>query len=553
MATTAAAVTSSSSRTTLTIVSCLFVISCCLKVLLFPAYRSTDLDVHRHWKAVTRNLARQDWYFDNAHVDTVHTLDYPPGFAFLEYCWANNPLTSYLLDSGSLDARCLWLLPDTDNVPSPACVAYLRSTVLVSDAVLWLAAAAISVSVTASTDTKDIIKRWIIFGLIVFHPALLWLDHVHFQYNGLLLGLLLLSVACLLAANNNNNNNTTTTPPTTVRFHVYHIAAAATFALLLTLKHLYLILAPWYFFYLYRRYVLADASRNNRVRRLLVLGSVTVLTLLVPVLPFVTTATTNRLQQLQQIGRRLFPFGRGLVHDYWAGNVWALHQAANKVLGVLQLSLVLPDVSPTQCAVILLLCLSPGCWYAWQAAAAASAAGSGSAKYYANQGILLSISYSALVSFLTAYHVHEKAVVTTLLPLTVWAVVAAEQDAGAALALLTQTTAAAVLGLAPLLFRPVELCLKLCTLIPYLAVLGYYQRRTSAEAAGANPQRMPWWTVTWIVPVWALVEVVPVSVWGRYEFVPLAVTSVSVAVAMLVSFARITRHMMFDRPKVKVI
>jgi hypothetical protein len=102
---------------------------------------------------------------------------------------------------------------------------------------------------------------------------------------------------------------------------------------------------------------------------------------------------------------------------------------------------------------------------------------------------MLSATYSALASFLTAYHVQEKAILTTLLPLTVWAVGLAQgtttttmmtaanknknkKDAPTSpLILLTQTTAAAVLGLGPLLFRPVEMLLKVVTLTPYLAVL----------------------------------------------------------------------------------
>ena len=56
-----------------------FLICTSVKVLLFPSYRSTDFDVHRHWKAVTRHLPIEEWYWDDQHVDTRHTLDYPPG------------------------------------------------------------------------------------------------------------------------------------------------------------------------------------------------------------------------------------------------------------------------------------------------------------------------------------------------------------------------------------------------------------------------------------------------------------------------------------------
>jgi alpha-1,3-glucosyltransferase len=70
---------------------------------------------------------------------------------------------------------------------------------------------------------------------VLLSPGLLIIDHIHFQYNGFLYGILILSM--VLARNNSTL-----------------LLSGLLFAALLCLKHIYLYLAPAYFVYLLRTY-----------------------------------------------------------------------------------------------------------------------------------------------------------------------------------------------------------------------------------------------------------------------------------------------------------
>ena len=157
-----------------------------------------------------------------------------------------------------------------------------------------------------------------------------------------------------------------------------HLLAAALFAALLCLKHIFLYAAPAFFVFLLRRYCRGRAA----VPRFLGLGALVASIFGAAFGPFVAAGQLPQVgcAALQGVGwpasgsaaglcacssakhvcglasacprgaarradpappslpgqllRRLFPFARGLCHAYWAPNVWALYAAADKVLSL---------------------------------------------------------------------------------------------------------------------------------------------------------------------------------------------------------------------------
>lgn len=143
---------------------------------------------------------------------------------------------------------------------------------------------------------------------ILLSPGLLIIDHIHFQYNGFLYGILIYSL--VLAKKK-----------TTL------LGSGLVFAALLCMKHIYAYLAPAYIVFLLRTYCLSPRS-VFRVQWLncIKLGSGIAAIVGVAFGPF---ALGN---QLPQILSRLFPFARGLCHAYWAPNVWAIYSFTDRLL-----------------------------------------------------------------------------------------------------------------------------------------------------------------------------------------------------------------------------
>jgi len=200
-------------------------VSILVKLLTTQLYRSTDYDVHRDWLLLTHRFPWSQWYSVEM---TQWTLDYPPFFAWFEYSLTQ--LARVIFGNHFESAF------DSFSFES---ILFMKLSVILSELVLILAAlyylSAVDKDKRASLVPHSKSSRTILcLCLILFNPALFIVDHIHFQYNGFLLGIFLLSIAAI-----RNGND---------------LAAALLFAILLNFKHIFMYVAPAFFCYLLGNY-----------------------------------------------------------------------------------------------------------------------------------------------------------------------------------------------------------------------------------------------------------------------------------------------------------
>lgn len=195
---------------------------------------------------------------------------------------------------------------------------FQRATVIISEAVLIGALAFFIKSSPAISKRQGHAAAL----SILLSPGLLIIDHIHFQYNGAMYGILILSL--VLARYQRSGL----------------LLSGAVFMALLCMKHIYLYLAPAYFVYLLRAYCLGPRSIFDiRIFNCIKLGSTIVAIVAAAFGPF---AKYGWQEQIPQIFSRLFPFSRGLCHAYWAPNVWAMYSFSDRILIYLAPYLKLP-------------------------------------------------------------------------------------------------------------------------------------------------------------------------------------------------------------------
>ncbi|XP_071950399.1 dolichyl pyrophosphate Glc1Man9GlcNAc2 alpha-1,3-glucosyltransferase-like [Antedon mediterranea] len=412
------------------------------KLLLIPAYHSTDFEVHRNWLAITNSLPISKWYYEST---SEWTLDYPPFFGWLEFLLSQ---VAKLFDPQMLVLTNL-------NYESQMTVVFQRMSVIMTDFVFIYATKEYCIHLSRSRpkETASILAQpsFAVTLFLLWNFGLLVVDHIHFQYNGFLTGILLLSITRI-------SQN---------RF----LEGGFWFSVLLNFKHIYLYIAPAYFIYLLRCYCFTKSKADGRVvwtslsfGRLSALGLIVISVFALSFGPFIY------MNQIPQVLSRLFPFKRGLCHAYWAPNFWALYNVIDKVatvvgtkIGLLSVGsttaamtgglvqefqhTLLPSVPPLVTFVLTAVSMLPSLWHQWRYPSGVN-------------GFLRCLTICAFCSFMFGWHVHEKAIILITIPLSLLAV-EGYRDAQVFLFLST----IGHYSLFPLIFKPAEAPIKVCLLL----------------------------------------------------------------------------------------
>ncbi|TVY73542.1 putative dolichyl pyrophosphate Man9GlcNAc2 alpha-1,3-glucosyltransferase [Lachnellula suecica] len=356
-----------------------------------------DYEAQRHWMEVTTQLPVSQWYF---HDLEWWGLDYPPLTAY--HSWLLGKI-------GGIIDPSWFALHTSRGLEDPTLKVFMRATVIISEYLIYIPAAVIFVRRLSKHHGVNTWNAAIALTAILMQPGTILVDHVHFQYNTVMLGLVLASMSSVLAG----------------RF----MWSCVFFVLALGFKQMALYYAPAMFAYLLGVCVF---PRIN-VSRFLGIAVVTLITFALLFLPIFLGAMydTHRgidarpelfghaaplpiftqhsykidytawyypiIQQTAQIVHRVFPFARGLFEDKVA-NFWCTLNVIVKLRNY-------PSELLQRASLLLTLAaITPGCFVIFVKPR--------------KELLPLALATTAWGFFLFSFQVHEKSVLLPLMPMT---------------------------------------------------------------------------------------------------------------------------------------
>ncbi|XP_077270521.1 putative dolichyl pyrophosphate Man9GlcNAc2 alpha-1,3-glucosyltransferase isoform X1 [Temnothorax americanus] len=335
-----------------------------------------DYEAQRHWQEITLNLPIDKWYVNTTDNDLRYWgLDYPPLTAY------HSLLLGHV--ANRIDPSFA-KLGESRGFESATHKYFMRLTVLVADILIYLPAIVYFAINSCSWggckfDESNIFKftkRDFAVLTALIYPGLILIDHGHFQYNCVSLGLFVAAVAVIAQD--------------------LFVVSSVLFVLALNYKQMELYHALPFFFYILGRHTPGKTRSWLRCIRMLTCVSLAVLlTFCVIWIPFLKSRDLFFSAVL-----RLFPFSRGVFEDKVA-NVWCAINVVCKLRQIFtneQLAKICLTI--TTCAVLpscVSLYLSP-----------------------TRKAFMLSLINSALAFFLFSFQVHEKSILLVAVPVLLY-------------------------------------------------------------------------------------------------------------------------------------
>lgn len=247
-----------------------------------------DYEAQRHWMEITTNLPAKDWYRNTSDNDLLYWgLDYPPLTAYHMYIvgYASNKLFN-----------SSWTeLHQSRGIETYEHKIFMRSTVILADLLIYMPGIIYYFYFTQpshyDSPPSKVHKQNVVTytALVLLYPAQILIDHGHFQYNCVFMGLVLWAAIFLSRGKQ------------------------ATAALLFTFALCYKQMSLYYslpFFWLIASSNLRVKPFWKGVRNIFLIGFVVVSTFAIIFLPY-----SRNMDSLLQVTRRIFPFYRGIFED----------------------------------------------------------------------------------------------------------------------------------------------------------------------------------------------------------------------------------------------
>ena len=286
-----------------------------------------DYEAQRHWMEITLNTKPSEWYtVSGDEGQRWWPLDYPPLTAYHEYLLG---LISAVYEPPSI------VMDVSRGYETSSHRTFMRLTVVVSDLLVYFPA--VLTLVTWSKRGHESLRP-IAVAVLLLHPLLIFIDHCHFQYNTVAIGLVIAATSAILNE------------------RVYLSASLYTLAFLYKQTMLYF--APAFFFFM-----LGQALKlplTAAMKRIALLGIVVLTTTFIVFLPLLADCESYSCvaHRVVFILRRIFPFWRGAFEDY-VSNFWV---AINPIMRLRNASIEQLEIARSFSTVLTLAASLVPCW-----------------------------------------------------------------------------------------------------------------------------------------------------------------------------------------------